>query len=137
MNIQNLRYIVQVDRMNSISEAAKVLYVSQPTLSRAIRELENETGLILFQRTNKGVSTTHDGKNFIERIKKLLQDIDQIESQYFNANTPAPDEFTLLVASQRATQVVDSFSTFYQRYCTDKSNLNLVLREGNRENVTK
>jgi DNA-binding transcriptional LysR family regulator len=135
MNIQDLRYLVQIDRVKSISKTAELLYVSQPTLSRAVRELENETGIIIFYRTNKGVTTTHDGKEFIEQIKTLLRNIDQLESQYFHPSASFSDEVTLLVGAQRSSPAVAAFSRFYKKNCTGKNHLNLALQEGNRDYI--
>ena len=66
MNIQALRYIIEIEHTGSINKASQHLYVSQSSLSRAIKEVEAQIGIALFHRTNKGVVATHDGKKFIE-----------------------------------------------------------------------
>ncbi|HPR78720.1 MAG TPA: LysR family transcriptional regulator, partial [Candidatus Limiplasma sp.] len=58
MNIQHLRYAVEVEKTRSITEAAENLYMSQPNLSRAIRELESDLGISIFDRTPKGIVPT-------------------------------------------------------------------------------
>lgn len=135
MNISDLRCVVQVDRIKSISQAADLLYMSQSTLSRVVREVEQETGIVLFQRTNKGVVTTQEGERFITRIKALLEDIDKLERQYFRTNASRPEELTLLLATQRSSPVVDAFAQFYKQYCLRQAHFNLAILENTRENV--
>lgn len=55
MDIQNLRYLVKIEQIGSINRAAQALYVSQSTLSRILKEVEAQTGISIFRRTNKGV----------------------------------------------------------------------------------
>lgn len=64
MNTTALRYAVEVNRVRSISKAAQNLYMSQPNLSRAIKDLEAELGITIFKRTAKGVTPTPVGRNF-------------------------------------------------------------------------
>ncbi len=61
MTLQQLRYAVEVANRGSMNEAAKKLYVSQPSLSSAIRELEREIGISIFNRTNQGISVSAEG----------------------------------------------------------------------------
>lgn len=136
MNIQALRYILQISQIGSISKAAQYLYVSQPTLSRAVHEIEESTGIILFQRTNKGVVPTYDGRVFIAKATQLLDNIDNLQNQYFYKNTKQKsDEATLLIGSQRCSPVVSTFINFYHQYCEDKDYQNLAFQEGTREEV--
>ena len=72
LSIQSLRYIAQINAIGSINKAAEVLFISQPSLSRAIQEVENQTGIVIFKRTSTGVIPTHEGLIFIERVQKLL-----------------------------------------------------------------
>ena len=55
MNIQYLKYAIEVEKNKSISKAAKNLYMGQPNLSRAIKELEDSLGIIIFERKSKGI----------------------------------------------------------------------------------
>lgn len=61
MTIQQLKYIIKVAETGSITEAAKVLFISQPSLSNAIREIEKEAGLIIFTRSRQGIALTKEG----------------------------------------------------------------------------
>ena len=61
MNIQYLKYAIEVEKNKSISKAAKNLYMGQPNLSRAIKELEDSLGIIIFERNSKGITVTPHG----------------------------------------------------------------------------
>ena len=56
MTLQQMKYIIAIVRFGSISEAAKQLFISQPSLSNAVKEIENETGIDIFQRSAKGIN---------------------------------------------------------------------------------
>lgn len=70
MNIQYLKYVVEVDKTGSINKAAKNLYMGQPNLSAAIKELEKELGISIFYRSKKGVFATKEGEKFLFHAKK-------------------------------------------------------------------
>ena len=72
MNTQLLKYAVEVEKTGSISKAAENLYINQPRLSKAIRELENIYGITVFKRTSKGVVPTKNGEMFLDFAKKIL-----------------------------------------------------------------
>lgn len=78
MRITQLRQIVAVAQYGSINKAAQELNISQPALSAALRELENELGLSLFQRTQRGVAPTTEGAKIIEEAKQVLTHIERI-----------------------------------------------------------
>ena len=61
MNTQHLKYAIEVERTGSITQAADNLYIGQPSLSKAIRELEESLGIVIFKRTSKGVVPTEKG----------------------------------------------------------------------------
>ena len=65
MRIQQLQYLEKIAEKGSINEAAKELYLSQPSLSNAVKELEHEMGVQLLLRTKSGVTLTHDGREFM------------------------------------------------------------------------
>lgn len=81
-NINHLRYAVAVEKTGSISKAAEMLYVGQPQVSKAIRELENSVGTALFNRTSKGVIPTAKGAQFIAYAKNILSQVDEMESLF-------------------------------------------------------
>ena len=71
MNIQQLTYIVEIAKCNSISRAAEYLFVSQPALSQQIRNLEKELGYCVFRRTRKGLELTEKGNLFYQKAQKM------------------------------------------------------------------
>ena len=65
MTLQQLKYVTTIANIGSISEAAKRLFVSQPSLTKAIKELEKEMGITIFDRTNKGITVSKEGERFL------------------------------------------------------------------------
>lgn len=82
MNISHLRYAVEVEKTGSITRAAENLYMGQPNLSKAIKELETTLGITLFRRTYHGVSPTAKGKIFLDQAREVLSKIQEMESLY-------------------------------------------------------
>lgn len=72
MNITQLKYVLEIAGSASMREASTKLYVSQPALSASIRELEDELGILIFERTNKGISLTDAGREFLTYAKKAV-----------------------------------------------------------------
>ena len=72
MNITQLKYVLEIAGASSMREAAAKLYVTQPALSASVRELEEELGILIFERTNKGVSLTGAGREFLVYAKKAV-----------------------------------------------------------------
>ena len=73
MTLQQLRYVITVAKKGSISEAAKELFISQPSLSNAIKELEKEMQIVIFSRTNKGIVVSEEGREVVENRNFAFQ----------------------------------------------------------------
>ena len=73
MTLQQLRYITTVADTGTITEAAKKLYISQPSLTNAIHELEKEMGITIFNRTNKGIFISREGEEFLGYARQVLE----------------------------------------------------------------
>lgn len=82
MNLQQCRYVEAVARAGSFSQAAKELFVSQPNLSSSIKDLENQLGVQLFFRSNKGVRLTDEGHDFLKYAKRILGELTLLENRY-------------------------------------------------------
>lgn len=80
MNTLHLKYAVEVERLGSITQAADSLYMAQPNLSKAIKELEDTLGISIFKRTSKGVVPTKKGSEFLIYAKNILSQIEKMES---------------------------------------------------------
>ena len=85
MTLQQLKYAVKVAEKLSINEAAKELYISQPSLSNAIISLEKELQLTIFLRTNRGVTVTNKGREFLGYAQQVL-----MQTQLLRANSSNP-----------------------------------------------
>lgn len=82
LNIQYLKYAVEVAKTGSISKAAENLYMNQPHLSTAIRNLEYDMGITIFNRTTKGVVPTAKGEEFLDQARSILAQIEEVENAY-------------------------------------------------------
>ena len=131
MNIQYLKYVVEVDKMGSINKAAKNLYMGQPNLSAAIKELEKDLGISIFYRSKKGVFLTKEGEKFLVYAKKIISDINQLESLY-TANTDSTIRFS--IAACRATYITMAVSNFINDL-KNKKEMTVNFNETNSLNV--
>ena len=82
MNIQHMKYAVEVAKLGSLNKAAETLLIAQPNISRSIKELEADLGITIFQRSAKGMILTPEGEEFIENARDILHRIDKIEQSY-------------------------------------------------------
>lgn len=90
MTLQQLKYVMAVAEAGSLSQAAKSMYVTQPMLSKAIRELETEIGKTLFIRSNRGIGVSSDGIEFLGYARQVLQQMDLLETYYLGTNEQKP-----------------------------------------------
>lgn len=84
MNFLHLKYAIEVAKTQSISKAADNLYMGQPNLSRAIKELEESLGITIFKRISKGIVTTPDGDDFLRRARSIVAQVEEVEEIYRN-----------------------------------------------------
>ena len=82
MTLTQLKYILAIAQTSSISTAAKLMFVSQPNMSNAIRELEEELGSTLFTRASRGVVPTIDGDGFLGYARQVIEQTSLIEEKY-------------------------------------------------------
>ncbi len=108
MNILHLRYAVEVERTRSITGAAANLFMSQPNLSRAIKELEENLGITIFKRTSKGIVTTTQGEEFLFQAKNILRQMDEMEEKY-KKNVPERQSFN--ISAPRACYITRAFTS--------------------------
>ncbi len=87
MNINQLKYVLEVAASSSMREASTRLYVSQPALSASIHELEEELGILIFERTNKGISLTDAGREFLSYAKKAVGQYEVLEERYLSRDS--------------------------------------------------
>ena len=82
MTLQQLKYVVEVAERGSITEAAKALFIAQPSLSAAVRELEEEAGITIFLRNSRGILLTQEGAEFLGYARQVVQQAALIEDKY-------------------------------------------------------
>ncbi len=99
MNLLHLKYAVEVARTRSITMAAENLYMGQPRLSRAIKELEDSLGITIFKRTSKGIVPTPEGEIFLSHANRILDEVREVETLY---NPYAKDKQRMNVSIPRA-----------------------------------
>ena len=127
MNIIYLKYAVEVAKTCSISKAAENLYMGQPNLSRAIRELEESLGLTIFVRSPHGVKTTPEGEEFLSYAKNILRQIDEVEAVYTQGKKHRK---TFSVSVPRSSYISYAFSEFASKL-TEVSPVDLFYKETN------
>lgn len=111
MNITELKYITRVAALGSISKAAKELFVSQPNMSKTIKKLEQEYGVVLFERSPKGMVPTIDGQQFIAQAQRILNEIGRLENSFSTGNR---DNVGLKLAIPRASYASRAFVEYIQ-----------------------
>lgn len=109
MNLTHLRYIVEVERHGSITKAAAALYMGQPNLSKAIKEMELEVGIPIFRRSAKGVVPTEKGQEFLHYAKAIIVQMDKMEELYKD-NSASRIDFQLMLP--RASYIAHAFTEF-------------------------
>lgn len=112
MKLQQLVYVVKVAECGSITEAARRLFVSQPSITSAIRELEQEMNVHIFDRTNKGVAVSAEGETFLGYARQVLEQTELLESKY-----------------KQKAQIVPHFSVSCQHYSFAVNAFVDVIRE--------
>ncbi|MFD0679361.1 MULTISPECIES: LysR family transcriptional regulator [unclassified Paenibacillus] len=122
MTLQQLKYVIEVANCGSINEAAKKLFISQPSLSNAIRDLEEEMQLAIFERSNKGISLSKEGVEFLSYARQVVEQAELLESRYLNAK-PSPQHFS--VSTQHYAFAVNAFVTLVREYGQDEYELSL------------
>ena len=113
MTLQQLKYMIIVAERGSITEAAKELYISQPSLSGAVKEVEKEAGITIFSRCRAGVALTKEGMEFLGYARQVVQQMELLESKYIDKK-PAKQRFC--VSTQHYTFTTNAFVELIQRF---------------------
>lgn len=123
MTLQQIKYVMVVAETGSINKAAESLYLSQPTLTNTIRSLEEDAGITIFKRTNKGVQLTSEGSDFIYYARKVCDQYDQLRWRY-SGNGKKKKVFG--VSSQHYAFVSEAFSMLINSYDTSMYHFSLL-----------
>ncbi|MDF2512286.1 MAG: putative transcriptional regulator [Herbinix sp.] len=109
MNTQHLKYAIEVERTCSITQAAENLYMGQPSLSKAIKELEDSLGFSIFERTSKGVTPTQKGIKFLTYARNVLNQIEKMEALSDSADL---DIQNFNISIPRGSYIADAITSF-------------------------
>ncbi len=124
MTLQQIYYVLQVAEIGSMNKAAEKLYISQPTLTAVIKELETETGIAIFSRTNRGVTLTTEGSEFISHARQLYQQYEMLMDRYGEGKN-YKQKFG--VSTQHYSFAVKAFVEMVKKY--DTLNYEFAIRE--------
>lgn len=117
MTLQQLRYVVMVADTGTITEAANRLYISQPSLTNAIHELEKEMGINIFNRSNKGISPSIEGEVFLGYARQVLEQAKVLEDKYKGDDG---GKKSFCVSAQHYSFAVNAFVDLIKRYGQDE-----------------
>ena len=125
MTLQQLRYLIAIANHGSISAAAHTLYVSQSSLSVAVRDIERETGVTIFERSNRGITLTSDGIELLGYARQVVEQADLMDERYSGRGERATQR--LAITSQHYAFVVEAFLELAEQY--EGEGYNFSLRE--------
>lgn len=117
MTLQKLKYIIEIVNSGSIKAAANKLFIAQPSLSAAVQDLEQELGIEIFTRSNKGVVLSADGAEFLGYARQVVEQADLLEQRYQNKK-PSKQHFS--VSTQHYAFVVSAFVALVKQYAAEE-----------------
>ena len=109
MNLQYLRYALEISRTGSISKAAENLSVAQPNLSRAVKELEGQLGISIFERTRTGMTVTPEGERLLSAGDRILREVGELETMFSGEALPRA---SLSVMAAPSAYTAHAFTSF-------------------------
>ncbi|SHJ31704.1 LysR family transcriptional regulator [Hespellia stercorisuis] len=124
MTLQQLKYIVTVAECGTISEAAKRLFISQPSLTNAIKDIEEEMQLAIFHRSSRGVVVSNEGDEFLAYARQVLEQADLLEAKFKHTDRKTP---RFSVSSQHYSFAVNAFVDVIREF--DANSYDFTLRE--------
>lgn len=130
MRIQQLEYLEKIVETGSINEAAKQLFISQPSLSQAMKEMEKEYKIQLFYRTKLGITLTNEGREFINYSRGILDQVNLLDERFGKTTTR---KHIFSVSGQHYAFVVHAFVELVKKIGQDE--YQFTLRETQTQNV--
>ena len=124
MTLQQLRYVIEIVNAGSMNAAAEKLFITQPSLSNAVKELEKELGIELFLRSNRGVTLSADGAEFLRYARQVIEQEELLEQRYLHVK---PSRRLFSVSTQHYAFSVNAFVNLIKEY--DQSEYEFTLRE--------
>lgn len=117
MTLNQLKYVIEISKQNSINEAAKNLFISQPSLTAALKSLEQEVGFDIFTRTNSGIKLTVKGEEFLGYAKSVVEQYDILDAKYISKSNI---KRTFHVSMQHYTFALNAFINVIKQYGMDE-----------------
>lgn len=130
MTLQQLKYIIAIAECGSITSAAQKLLVAQPSLSKAVSELEKEMGITIFYRNNRGVFLSDEGSKFLSYARQVIEQSDLLEQQYKQKESIRR---VFSISAQHYAFVVNAFVTLVKEYGENK--YEFTLRESKTHDI--
>jgi len=124
MTLQQLRYAIGIAKVGSFNKAAENLFISQPSLTAAIRDLEEEIGIVIFNRTSRGVSLTVEGEEFIAQASQLYHHYETVLERYSDG---VHQKKKFAVSTQHYSFAIKSFVEMVKKFNIDE--YNFAIRE--------
>ena len=124
MNIKHFQYLIEIERVRSISQAAENLYIGQPNLSRILKEIEVDVGFPIFLRTTHGVRPTERGATFLQHARNILREMESI--QMMSPHQMVEDRLRICIP--RSASSFRIVADYLHDFCKDQK-LNVVIRE--------
>ena len=122
MTLQQLKYVITVAETGTITEAANKLYISQPSLTNAVHELEKEMNIVIFNRTNKGISLSKEGEDFLGYARQVLEQASILEDKY-KKHDGGKKQFC--VSTQHYSFAVNAFVDLIKQYGQEEYDFSL------------
>lgn len=122
MTLQQLRYVIAVAETGTITEAANKLFISQPSLTNAVRELEKEMNILIFNRTNKGITPSKEGEIFLGYARQVLEQAAVLEDKY-KKSSGGKKQFC--VSAQHYSFAVNAFVDLVKEYGQEEYDFSL------------
>ncbi len=113
MTLQQLKYVVTIADKGTLNEAAKTLFISQPSLTNSLKELENEMGITIFNRTNKGITISNEGDEFLAYARQVIEQARLLEEKYLNTKKQSP---RFSVSTQHYSFAVNAFVDVIRKF---------------------
>ena len=124
MTLQQLRYVIEIVNCGSMNAAAEKLFVTQPSLSNAVKELEKELGIEIFLRSSRGISLSAEGAEFLGYARQVVEQAELLEQRYTDKK---PSRRLFSVSTQHYAFSVNAFVNLIREY--NQNEYEFTLRE--------
>lgn len=132
-NLNLLKYFVTIADLKNITKASEKLYISQPALTKSIKQLEEEMGGKLLERKNKGVELTTEGKYIYKKVKPLLQDIDNLYDYFENVNKLEKGVLRIATITSNITLILKEY---LDKFISEFPNIEIIIKRGQESSIS-